>query len=364
MPKLSHVGVKNFKSIRNLELDLNALSIFIGANGVGKSNFVGVFKFLNQIVRENLQEHVGTAGGSDRILYFGRKTSDSLSLKLSFDGGVNGYECVLAPTAEDSFIFGDESIWFHDKTYPEPYTIPLGSGHKESKLREGVSASKGEIAGYVLSDLKSWKLYHFHDTSESARVKQTGDIEDNIALQPDARNLAAFLHKIQEKYPDHFENIQDAVRMVGPFFDKFNLHPSGLNEQKIRLEWKEAGSDAYFNGASLSDGSLRFMCLATLLLQPDLPSVIVLDEPELGLHPRAVAVLADLLRQAAQRTQVMVATQSVTLVNQFEPQDIVVVEREDKQSVFRHLEKSNMEGWLEDYALGDLWEKNVFGGRP
>jgi len=367
MPKLSHVGVKNFKSIRDLELDLNALNVFIGANGAGKSNFVEVFKFLNQLVHDNLQEYVGASGGSDRILYFSRKTSDSLSLELSFDAGVNGYKCVLAPTAEDNFIFSNESIWFHDASkYHDPYRIGLGSGHKESKLREEASTDTGQVAYHVLLDLKSWRLYHFHDTSESARVKQTGDIEDNIALQPDARNLAAFLYRIHKNFPDHFENIQDAVRMVAPFFDRLNLHPSGLNEQKIRLEWKEVGSDAYFNGASLSDGSLRFMCLATLLLQPVplLPSVILLDEPELGLHPRAVAVLAGLLRQAAQRRQVMVATQSVTLVNQFEPQDIVVVEREEGQSVFRHLEKSDMEGWLEDYGLGDLWEKNVLRGRP
>lgn len=363
MRKLNHINVKNFKSIRDLDLDLKSLNVFIGANGVGKSNFIGVFKFLNQIVEGNLQAHIGASGGAERILYFGRKTSEALSLDLSFDDSVNGYQCVLKPNAEDSLILDSEQVWFHDKLkYSRPYFESLGAGHPETRLEKATSNSR--VSGYVLSDLKSWKLYHFHDTSESARVKQTSDIEDNRILQPDARNLSAFLYRLQKKNPDYFENIQDAVRMVAPFFDRFNLQPSRLNEEKIRLEWKEKGTDTYFNGSSISDGTLRFICLATLLLQPTLPSVILLDEPELGLHPYAITVLAGLLKQAATKTQVMVATQSVTLVNQFEPSDIIVVDRQDGQSVFRHLDTANMAKWLDDYGLGDLWEKNVFGGRP
>ncbi|MDI6792975.1 MAG: AAA family ATPase [bacterium] len=363
MRKLDYIDVRNFKSIRELKLDLKPLNVFIGANGAGKSNFIRVFKFLNQIVEGNLQTYTGVSGGADRILYFGRKNSEHLSFTLSFDGGVTGYKCVLAPTAEDNFIFEEESVWFHVKSkYPTHYDEYIGGGYPETSLPKKISTSR--VAQHVFSDLRSWKLYHFHDTSDSARLKQTGDIEDNFILQPDARNLAAFLYRLQEKHPDHFENIQDAVRLVAPFFDRFNLHPSRLNEQKIRLEWKEAGNDAYFNGSSLSDGSLRFMCLAALLLQPTLPSVILLDEPEIGLHPYAIAVLSGLLQQASTRAQVIVATQSVTLVNRFEPKDVVVVEREKGQSVFKRLDAANMANWLDDYGLGDLWEKNVLGGRP
>jgi predicted ATPase len=104
--------------------------------------------------------------------------------------------------------------------------------------------------------------------------------------------------------------------------------------------------------------------LATLLLQPELPAVVLLDEPELGLHPAAITLLADLLSSASNRTQVMVATQSVTLVNQFDPEQVWAVDRADSQSVFRHLGGSDMSAWLDDYALGELWEKNVLGARP
>ena len=207
-------------------------------------------------------------------------------------------------------------------------------------------------------------MYHFHDTSDSAPVKGTSDVDDNRFLRPQAENLAAFLYWMQEKEPDHFQNIQDIVRQIAPFFGSFKLEPSKLNESKIRLEWTETGSDTYFNASSLSDGTLRFICLATLLMQPQLPAVVLLDEPELGLHPAAIAILADLLSSAAERTQVIVSTQSVTLINHFEPQSVWAVDRIDNQSVFRHLGQDDMRDWLDDYALGELWEKNILGARP
>jgi predicted ATPase len=284
-----------------------------------------------------------------------------MSFSLSFENGVNGYECRLAAGAEDNFFFIKEKVWYHQKNlYQSPREESLGRGHLESKI----SATSIRIAGYVLGHLESWRLYHFHDTSDSAKIKQTGDLEDNRFLRPDARNLAAFLYRLEKNHKDHFDNIQDAVRLVAPFFDRFNLHPLELNPDKIRLEWLEKGSDSYFNASVLSDGTLRFICMATLLLQPRLPSVILVDEPELGLHPYAISVLANLLQSASKQTQVLISTQSVTLVNHFEPQDVVVVEREEGQSIFRRLDKPDMTNWLDDYGLGDLWEKNVIGGRP
>lgn len=363
MRTLEQLRVKNFKSIHDQTLRLGRLNVFIGGNGSGKSNLISVFHFLNRVVAGDLQTYTGEAGGADSILYFGRKQSPSLTVELEFGKGsyANGYAFTLRPTAEDQFIFSSETIWFHDRTrYSSPLSIDLGSGHAEARVKQ----STERIAGHVRDDLESYRIYHFHDTSSSARVKQTGDVDDNRRLHPDAGNLAAFLYRLQQKHPGHFKNIEDTVRQIAPFFEGFRLEPSRLNADKIRLEWKEKGSDAYFNASALSDGTLRFMCLATLLLQPILPAVVLLDEPELGLHPAAISLLSDLLESASQRTQVLVATQSVTLVNQFKPEFVWVVERLDRQSVFRHLESADMSAWLENYSLGELWEKNILGGRP
>lgn len=273
----------------------------------------------------------------------------------------NGYALTLRPTVEDRFIFSTERIWFHDRNqYPNPLWIDLGAGHSEARVQQ----SNERLARHVRDDLNSYRIYHFHDTSSSARVKQTCDVDDNRRLHPDAGNLAAFLYRLQQKYAGHFQNIEDTIRQIAPFFEGFRLEPSRLNPDKIRLEWKEKGSEAYFNASALSDGTLRFMCLATLLLQPTLPAVVLLDEPELGLHPAAISLLADLLESASQQSQVLVATQSVTLVNQFTPEFVWVVERVEQQSVFRHLESADMSAWLENYSLGELWEKNILGGRP
>lgn len=360
---LEQLKVKNFKSIREQTLRLGRLNVFIGGNGSGKSNLIGVFRFLNRVVAGDLQNYTGEAGGADSILHFGLKHSPSLSVELEFVEGhnANGYSVELRPTAEDRFIFSNESFWFHDRArYAQPLSEYLGSGHPEARI----SQSNEYIARHVRDDLDSYRIYHFHDTSSTARVKQTGDVNDNRRLHTDAGNVAAFLYRLQQKHDGHFQNIEDTIRQIAPFFEGFQLKPTELNPDKIRLEWREKGSDSYFNAHALSDGTLRFICLATLLLQPALPVVILLDEPELGLHPAAISLLAALLESTAHRTQILVATQSVTLINQFTPDFVWVVERENRASVFKHLESADMSAWLENYSLGELWEKNILGGRP
>ncbi|MEW6487771.1 MAG: AAA family ATPase [Thermodesulfobacteriota bacterium] len=363
MRTLEKLKIKNFKSIREQTLQLGPLNVFIGGNGSGKSNLIETFRFLREVVSQNLAGYTALKGGADNLLHFGRKKSPTMTMFLEFGEGKvsNAYEVTLRGTDEGSLIVWEEMAYYHEKDkYKAPYDRRVAAVSAESKLRQVDHI----CARQVMRDLDGYRVYHFHDTSDTAAVKGVCDIEDNRFLRPQAENLPAFLYWLQEKKPDHFAVIQDTVRQIAPFFDTFVLSPSRLNESKIRLEWREKGSDAYFNASSLSDGTLRFICLATLLLQPTLPAVVLLDEPELGLHPAAVALLAELLSSAATRTQVMVATQSVTLVNQFEPEHVWTVEREGSESVFRHLTHADMSAWLDDYALGELWEKNVLGARP
>lgn len=363
MRTLEKLTIKNFKSIREQTLELGPLNVFIGGNGSGKSNLIQVFKFLREILNQNLAGYTATKGGADTLLYFGRKQSPEMELFLEFAEGqtANAYDVKLRGADDDSLLIASDTGYYHERAnHPQPYNRPISAYSKESRLKNDNHICTRQ----VIRDLESYRVYHFHDTSDTAAVKGTVDVDDNRVLQPQAENLAAFLYWMQQKKPDHFVNVQDTVRQIAPFFDEFRLAPSALNESKIRIEWREKGSDAYFNASSFSDGTLRFICLATLLLQPELPAVLLLDEPELGLHPAAVTLLADLLSSAATRTQVIVATQSVTLVNQFEPECVWTVDRKDKQSVFRHLKDEDMTTWLDDYALGELWEKNVLGARP
>ncbi len=363
MRTLEKFSIKNFKSIRNQVLELDKLNVFIGGNGSGKSNFIEAFRFLREIISGNLAGYTGLKGGADTLLYFGRKRSPEMEFFLEFGDGAtsNSYGVTLRGTDQDGLLIWQEIAYYHDKLkYEKPYDYSVSSATPESKL----SSVNHICARQILRDLDSFRIYHFHDTSDTAAVKGTADVEDNHFLRPQGENLAAFLYWMQKKRPDHFANIRDAVRQVAPFFEDFRMEPSRLNESKIRLEWKEKGSDAYFNASSFSDGTLRFLCLATLLLQPELPALVLLDEPELGLHPAAITLLSELLSSAATRTQVIVATQSVTLINQFDQDVVWTVDRQDNQSVFRHLKSADMKSWLDGYALGELWEKNVLGARP
>lgn len=360
MPNLDKIRIAGFKSIRDQEIALGRLNVMIGANGAGKSNLIGVFRLLNEIVNRELQLYVGRSGGADRFLHFGRKVTEKLELRFKF--GSSSYDCVLLPTADDSFVFGVERASYREPEWLMPRDESLGRGHKETKLHE--DGSTRLAVKHVLSAFDGWKIYHFHDTSESSKIKQVGDLDDNARLRPDAGNLAAFLYRLQETEATCFRNIVDAIRMVAPFFGDFDLKPDRLNPRKIRLEWREKGSDSYFDAHSLSDGTLRFISLATLLLQPELPTTVLLDEPELGLHPYAITLLAELLGAASQRTQILVSTQSVTLVNQLSLEDVIVVDRVERESRFRRPEEAEIASWLDDYGLGELWEKNVLGGRP
>jgi predicted ATPase len=360
-------GVKNmriqgFKSLRDIDLDLGSLNVFIGANGSGKSNLIGVFTLLNRIVEQGLQEYIGRVGGAETILFMGSKQTPAIELSFSF--GENGYHCQLLATLKDSLSITEQCLYYGYGLDKRPFDVQLAQSQTESTMVDVARMGKERVVKYVLPAMQSWVVYHFHDTSDSALVKKTHNINDNVHLYPDARNLAAYLYLLRERSSDSYANIRDTIRMVAPFFDDFVLRPAAESTGTIRLEWRQKGTDMYMDASSLSDGTLRFMCLATLLLQPGLPQTILLDEPELGLHPYAINVLGGLLRSASTRAQVIVATQSVTLVDQFELGDIIVTDRKDQESTFTRPDAAALASWLEDYSLGELWEKNLLGGRP
>lgn len=358
MKTLDKIKIDGFKSIEHTDLNFESLNIIIGANGSGKSNLIGVFRLLERVVSRKLQEVV--ASNPDRLLHHGRKHTQKMMFEFSFGVNDYGFELVVS---EDTLIFAQEYVEydgsFHNRTL-------LGSGLKESELKNWYENKNGrnQIPRYVYPIVDEFVVYHFHDTSDSSPAKRTCDVADNRFFARDGANLPAYLYFLQEKHPHEFQIIQEHIRLVAPFFDQFKLKPLRLNEDKIKLEWEHKGSEAYFDAYSLSDGTLRFICLATLLLQPRPPKVVLLDEPELGLHPSALSVLADMLVRASQKTQIILATQSVTLLNYFEPNNIIVANNDGIKTEFKRLENDVFQAWLEEYSIGELWEKNVLGGRP
>ncbi|MBD3266652.1 AAA family ATPase [bacterium] len=362
---IDSLTIKGFKSIRHLEkLKLNRLNVLIGANGAGKSNFVSFFRMLGELVEQRLQVWVKKQGGADRILTNGVKETSQLGINIEFE--YCDYEVILEPTVADGFVFVKEVANLKKKKIGS-VSKNFGAGHPESKLKLTFSTFElDSVAIICYCKMCNWKVYHFHDTSDTAGVKRLCSLHDNGYLRKDASNLAAYLYFLRHNHPDCYEHVIKIIRLAIPFFDDFVLKPQSLpsEEEQIRLLWKQKDSDYPLWPNQLSDGSIRFIGLATALLQPSPPSTIVIDEPELGLHPYAITLLGSLMRSNAERMQIIVSTQSVPLLNEFSLEDIIVVERDDNASTFRRLEEKEFEHWLEEYSIGELWEKNILGGRP
>lgn len=369
---IKKLTIEGFKSIRKLEdFELGALNVLIGANGAGKSNFVSFFRLLRDLIQQRLQTAIAVEGGADSCLFLGPKETRQLTAKLYF--GKNGYEFSLVPTHDGRLIFSEEfTVFFGDLTDDRR---PLGSGHPEAKLRNrkddrGKWGAASGPAYYVFSAISSWVIYHFHDTSFSAGVRRPHALNNNIALGPNAENLAPFLYRISQTSQTQYLRIRDVIRLAAPFFDDFLLRPMPGNEEMIQLEWRQRGSDYPFRAHQLSDGTLRFICLATVLLQPSPPPTMLFDEPELGLHPYALTLLGNLFRQAVKTSgksvlqQIIISTQSAPLLNEFTPADVIIVDRTHSESTFRRLISDELSEWLQEYTLGELWQKNVLGGRP
>lgn len=343
---INRLTIHGFKSIRRLDdFPLNKLNVLIGANGSGKSNLVSYFSMFGNMLGNSLQVWARKQGGADRILFNGVKETQQLHSEIV--AGEFSYQFTLESTVDEGFVFQSEIIT------ESGHKQQLGGGYAETNLVKPLV-------------LRRWQVYHFHDTSDTAGVKRLSAVHNNEKLRSDASNLAAFLYRLQQETPKHYTQIIKTIRLAIPFFDDFVLKPQTLpsEEQQIRLLWKQTNSDYSLWPSQLSDGSIRFICLVTALLQPDPPSTIIIDEPELGLHPYAITLLGSLLRSASSRMQVIVSTQSVPLVNEFGLDDLIVVEREKGATVFKRLKVDEFNNWLEDYSVGELWEKNILGGRP
>jgi predicted ATPase len=368
---LERLTLSGFKTIRRVEaLELGPMNVLIGPNGAGKSNLVSFFRMLSQMMTPpgNLQLFVAKAGGASTLLHSGPGTTLQIEAELTFKAikGVNEYQFRLFHAAQDTLIFAEEKLRFTPKRVrAENATwINLGAGHREANLIVKANDFKASRTPRTLwSFLHDCVVHQFHNTSETARIRQRWSVSDNRALKEDGANLAPFLLRIREQHPTHYQRITETLRQIAPYFADFVLTPE---RDTLLLRWREVGSDLVFGPHQASDGTLRAMALLALLMQPkqEMPAVIILDEPELGLHPRAISILAGLLQTASMDSQVIVATQSPVLLDHFEPEQVIVTERDGPESIFRRLDHFKLEAWLEEYTLSDLWDKNVLGGRP
>jgi predicted ATPase len=364
--KINTISIEGFKSFAKVDgFALQNLNVLIGANGAGKSNFLSLFRMLTALSEGNLQTYCKEQGGPDALLHGGRKRSPKLQVEIQFAPNgdiVNGYALTLAPTKDNRLQFLREEPWIMGpRTGPHPTRYPLGDAHEEALL---TSDKTRQVSAYVARWMRSWQQFHFHDTGKTAAVKQTHPSNDNLLLKPAAENLAAYLYRLRGE--DSYTRIVDTIKLAAPFFGGFvQRDPMPAT---VELEWfEQTDPNTPYRAHVLSDGTLRFICLTTLLLQPPglQPDTILIDEPELGLHPYAINLLADMMKEVSQHKQLIVSTQSVELLNALEPEHVVVAQRNNGATTLQRLDRTELQGWLDDYQhLGELWKRNVLGGGP
>lgn len=367
--KLDRISLKGYRTIRSLDDGFcpGNIAILVGPNGAGKSNFISFFRLLSWAMASpgELQNHIGILGGASALLSGGPQIIREIEARISMstDSGLNDYAFRLFHAAGDTLVFADERFRFSRAALGAPNRwIELGAGHKEAKLIE--KADEGDSTARTIRKLlQGMGVYQFHNTSPSSRMRNKWNADDGRWLKEDGANLASLLLRLARHKSNHYRKIVETIRQIVPFFADFVLEPE---HGKLLLRWREQGGDEIFNAAQAADGMLRAMALVSLLLQPveELPDVLVLDEPELGLHPFAIAIVSGLIRSLSTKRQIILATQSPLLIDAFSPEDVVIVERDARGSHFRRLSADDLKEWLEDYSLSELWEKNVLGGRP
>ncbi|MEO5359868.1 MAG: tetratricopeptide repeat protein [Nitrospirota bacterium] len=372
--KLKSIELKGYKSIdsEGQRIEFGDVTVLIGPNGAGKSNLISFFRMINKMMDDDLKLYVGTYGGSPSFLYFGPEKTPSLSAEIVFSNNedTTSYRFSLAHATNDTFVFTNEEIAFKKAEHPEGRTLLQTIGLRESMLKSQ-SRNSLDKESVIYNLLRKCLVYQLHDTSFDSAIRRRCEITDDRFLYDDARNLAAVLYSMLNNPATrwYYERIVAHIGTIFPQFADFVLEPYQLNPNQINLMWKEKGQGYEFGPQQLSDGTLRFMALTTLLLQPPewLPKLIVIDEPELGLHPKAVAHLADMVSIASEHVQVVLATQSPHFLDEFEADQIVIVDYdEDKRcSTFKRKPgEERFKDWFHKYTNSDLWNMNLFGGNP
>lgn len=353
---IEQIFIENYKSIRKAEIPLRSLNVLIGSNGVGKSNFISFFEMVQKMLYQQLGSYILGQGGIDRVLYQGMKHSDYIKGLIDFDN-TNAFFFQLKPAIGNKTYIEYTGDYFNCRQdEAKDYEGKWAKAIWDRAVEESEIINKTYRVKYLKEFIKGFTVYHFHDSSKTSPMRRPCSIGDNEYLRHDASNLAAYLYRLQETEPQSFKLLEGVIKSIAPYFKRFKLTPDRIKSDTITLEWEEADSDMYLDAYSFSDGTIRFIALATVLLQPNLPDTIIIDEPELGLHPSAINKLAALIKMAAKKTQLIIATQSVNLVNCFEPEDILIVDRKDNQTVFSRRTTDELSAWL---RLGGIIKKSV-----
>ena len=346
--KLRKIMISGYKSITKCNLSISPINIVLGGNGVGKTNFLSVFGLIKSVL--NRDDCFPSPCFNSQFIFSNvcNQQNPEIKAELILDSFSYGFRLVPDKSDYNRIVVKEEYV--------------IHSGRKYN-----VSDAPPEVYECLMSITKrqNWIIYHFNEMGNDAEIKKEHDISDDRILFHNGANLAPFLLRLKTQFKRYYNDIVSTVRLIFPSFDDFVFDPLVDNNESMLLKWRQIGSDDILVASQMSDGTLRFICLTALLLQPNelQPDIIIIDEPELSLHPYTLTILAEMIKQASYKKQLVFSTHSIELLNEFGIEDIVVADKEGAATKLNRVNQEELKEWLDDYSVGELWQKNLLGGR-
>lgn len=354
---MDRIIIKGYKSFEEISFNLRKINLLIGSNGAGKSNFLSLFELLGRTFNQGLEQYVALKGGVDKFLHQGRKVTSIIETQIIQER--NSYKLSLIE-ADGKLLVQNEQLGYR---YADSWDFEtIATFVPETKIKTYSGMKRGD---YVKEYLGQIRKFHFHDTGNRSPFASECHVRNDAqTLYEHGENLAPILFRIQQENPLVYRRIVQVIQSVAPYFLDFYFNPSPA--ETLRLLWQDRYSTMIYGPNDFSDGTIRFIALVVLFMQPWLPKVIIIDEPELGLHPVAIQKLSGLIKIAAQRgAQIIIATQSAELISNFDPEDVVTVNQKDGVTHMERLDSQELSHWLDEYTLGELWKQNILkGGQP
>jgi predicted ATPase len=339
------------------EIELLPLNVIIGQNASGKSNFIDVIKLLRSLPQDKgLINLISKSGGINEWIWKGVKTNDFLEIEvqISWLFQLTTYKIRIVEALQrlgiesEQIIEKGHTVNRNRTTKAEDSILSVNETNYRGASYSTVRAAFLNLAIY--SDLQITRK------SEIRSPKPSDALNDFLA--EDGSNLALILDNLnyRGKKPEIMRNLQK-------FYPQFTDYLTTTQGGTIQLHLRE-GDYNPISAYRLSDGTLRYLCLLAILCHPEPPPLICIEEPETGLHPDILPTIAELMKEASQRTQLIVTTHSDILVSAFSdmPEAVLVCEKDEDGTHFKRLEAEKLKAWLDEYSLGDLWLKGEIGG--
>lgn len=386
---IKSIKFKNFFSFQRQKINLQGLNVFVGINGVGKSNFIKSLQVLKAVIVENALPDliINQWGGVDAIHFLGRK-GGPIEIEYELDPVVlsqYGYRFQEAVYYNIRFskVASSENYVISERFFTQTGFFYMEMERGNGFVREGVSNQMEKVQYtldranesvltqlvdknsyiqiYALREaIKDIAIYNYFDTTITSPIRKPAPATSSIRLFSDGSNLPKLLNNIKINHKSSIQRIRESLNSINPNFVDFDFNPMGSG---LEMLLEEKGLEKSVHVTHISDGTLRYLCLLSILHNPNRGKLICIDEPEVGLHPDMVTELMSAIQETAEDTQYIISTHSELLLNQLPVENVIVFEKdENNATIVNEFTDTAFVEWASQYSTGRLWRNGDLGG--